>query len=334
MDIYSIADELNKKSKHYRIGNLQEFRKEIKSLDRKPINDIFSNKSISNEGWAFHTGGLDELQFNIGFEKKSSFRYGLAFSLQPNRSVPDVSILYPLIKKLNYLIRENPELFSSYKLWFFYNHDRSKTFPMSEIPTEWIQPGYFIFFGKKTPRSEINIQEILQTFDDMLDIYLEVQSNNQEIHSNTDAEQDEIFVFNTNKQNLVLTRPYSSVKRATNIEIRHSLIQQKLASELEKKYGSNNVGLENKLNGGKIDVVVKDKDKYIFYEIKTGNTARSCIRQALGQLMDYAYWPGKEIAEKIVIVGEPNLDAKSREYISFLSKRFLLPISYETIKID
>lgn len=334
MNIHSLAYELNSESKNYRIGKLQEYRKVIKSLGHKPTNDIFSDKSISNDGWAFHTGGLGELQFNIAFEGDTFFRYGLAFSLQPNRSIPDVSILYPRIRKLNYFIRDNPELFSSYKLWYFFNSNRSQTFPMTEIPVDWIQPGYFIFFGKHISVTEINKQDILQTFDDMLDIYLEIESNDKQLTINTTVANDNVFVFNADKQNFVLNRPYSTVERETTVEIRHSLIQQKLVTQLETQYGINNVGIENYLNGGKIDVVVKNKDKYIFYEVKTGNTARSCIRQALGQLMDYAYWPGIEFAKEIIIVGEPNLDTKTKKYISFLSERFLLPISYKSIKID
>jgi len=334
MNIFQIATAINEESKSYRIGNLQDYRKKLKNLDRKPTNDIFSEKSISSDGWAFHTGGLNELQFNIGFEEDNRFRFGLAFSLQPNRNVPDVSILYPRIRKFNYLFRDNPSLFKQYKLWNYKNSERSETFELTEIPSDWIQPHYFIFFGMEVSVNKINISEILKTFDSMLEIYLEIESDIDDYQIKIASNHNNDFKFSSNKQGLTLNRKYSTVERETNIEIRHSLIQEKLISELESKYGSENVGSENYANGGKVDVVVKINDKIIFYEIKTGNNARSCIRQALGQLLDYTFWPGKEHAQEMIVVGEPVLDSKAKLYLTFLSNKLSFPISYISISID
>jgi hypothetical protein len=82
------------------------------------------------------------------------------------------------------------------------------------------------------------------------------------------------------------------------------------------------VGLENNINGGKIDVVVKDNDGYIFYEIKTGNNSASCIRQALGQLFEYEFYPGKQNTKKIVVVGEPMIDGETNSYLNYLKNTF------------
>jgi hypothetical protein len=46
--------------------------------------------------------------------------------------------------------------------------------------------------------------------------------------------------------------------------------------------------------GTKIDVVLRRSAKeFWYYEIKTALSPRACIREALGQVMEYAYWPGK-----------------------------------------
>ena len=86
MTLPEIAIELNKRSKNYRIGELQEIRKQIKGLSKKASSDIFHKDSISDE-WAFHYGGRKEIQFNISFENEG-LRYGLAFSFETSRSLP------------------------------------------------------------------------------------------------------------------------------------------------------------------------------------------------------------------------------------------------------
>jgi hypothetical protein len=43
--------------------------------------------------------------------------------------------------------------------------------------------------------------------------------------------------------------------------------------------------------GTVIDVVVKMKNEYWFYEIKTALTPRACLREATGQLLEYGFGP-------------------------------------------
>ena len=92
------------------------------------------------------------------------------------------------------------------------------------------------------------------------------------------------------------------------------------------------MGTEINLNGTSIDLVVKDKGVYYFYEIKTASTAKACIRQALGQILEYSYWPGNQKAEKLVVVGAPSLDKDTTKYIEYLRNKFNLPIEYRSIR--
>ncbi|WP_116807315.1 hypothetical protein [Steroidobacter cummioxidans] len=82
-------------------------------------------------------------------------------------------------------------------------------------------------------------------------------------------------------------------------------------------------------NGTRVDVSVKDGDSYVYYEIKTGLSAQSCIREALGQLMEYSYWPGAQQAERLIVVGEATYDKDAKAYIKRLRTEFCLPIEYQ-----
>lgn len=85
--------------------------------------------------------------------------------------------------------------------------------------------------------------------------------------------------------------------------------------------------------GTKVDVVVRQGGDYWFYEIKTALTARGCLREAIGQLLEYAFWPGAQEPSRLVVVGEARLDKDGREYLSRLKERFALPIEYEQITV-
>jgi hypothetical protein len=175
MNIREIAHKINEESQKHQIGKLQDLRKEIKGLSRKASSMIFTDQTISNDGWAFHYGGRSELQFNIGFEDEG-FRYGLAFSLETSQTLPDIDLLLPKIKKLNTLIQEKPHVFSDYKMWYWQGGERSEIFDVRKIGSKLIQNGTFIFFGKLIEEDKLNYDEILQTFDDLLPIYKDVET--------------------------------------------------------------------------------------------------------------------------------------------------------------
>ena len=260
MDIGEIAELINDRSIDYKIGQLQNYRKRIKGYYKKATNKIFSPKSISDEGWAFHSGGRPEMQFNIGFEDEV-FRYGLAFSLEGSQSLPDVSILYPKIYKLNTIIREKPELFSDFYMWFW-SGIRSKNYKVKEIPCEWIHPKVFIFLGKQVDPKNIDVEEILRTFDMMFPIYLEVETEEKVPLSS--VYENLKFEFFPQEKSLVFNRAYTSIERETSIDIRHSIIQEKLYEKLVLEHGKENVSIENSYLGNRIDVVLDENNEYTF----------------------------------------------------------------------
>lgn len=117
-----------------------------------------------------------------------------------------------------------------------------------------------------------------------------------------------------------------------SVALRHNDLQKVLFNELCKEYGKKRVGTEIvNGSGGRIDAVVKTDSGYIYFEIKVGQSLQTCIRNAIGQLMEYSFWPNSQQAASLVIVGEPAPDNESRAYLNRLQKEFAIPISYRQV---
>lgn len=145
---------------------------------------IFTKRTIRvDEKWAFHDGGRHELQFNIGVETlangKDVFRFGVAFSLDPSQTLPDPpTVLHPAFKRFNAYAMKNREVLSSFKMW----HAKGGNRPQrgGSIPFDWFQFGNFIFIGRYFIKpmeriTDTDLFKVLDTFDKLLPIYLEVQ---------------------------------------------------------------------------------------------------------------------------------------------------------------
>lgn len=330
MSIREIAYQINTRANKYSFGELQDLRKEIKGLSKKASSKIFTNESISDEDWAFHYGGRKELQFNIAFEGEE-LRYGVAFSLEVSRSLPDVSILYPKVLKLNSLIRNETDRFTDYQMWYWKEGKRSKTKGVYEIPDNLAQEGTFIFIGKLISKENIDYDEILKTFDDLLYVYQEVETESGVQITQAPTTKTK-FEFSNKHKLLPKTSSYSTIEREINVDIRHSFLQEKLYHELVAVYGEDAVGLENHIFSNRIDIVVKlYEGNYVFYEVKTGNSAKSCIRQAMGQLLEYAHWGNSGFNAEMIIAGEFKIDKTTSDYLQHLKSHYKIPISYYCI---
>jgi len=142
------------------------------------------------------------------------------------------------------------------------------------------------------------------------------------------------FSFKARASKKVKTAKAMLSEKELDLDLRHNLIQEALSQRLATKYGEHNVSTEQPSGVGTvIDIVVKMKDEYWFYEIKTALTARACLREAIGQLLEYGFWPGAQEPTRIIVVGESPLDKEGQDYLSRLRKRFSLPIEYEAIVI-
>lgn len=330
--ISGIAYKINELSRSFQIGELQEIRKKLKGFSRRPGSEIFADASIS-EDWAFHFGGRKELQFNIGYEDEG-LRYGIAFSLEASRTLPDISLLFPKVLKFNQFIRENPQFFSKYSMWYYHNDKRSAIGPVVEIPANLLVTRTFIFIGKLIQEGDEAYPEILATFDELLTPYIYVEKEGTSgIIEYEKNNVEPTFTFDPKPRQLPQSKEYTLAEKSVNLEIRHSLLQAKLIELLGDEWGHDNVSAEQLIFGKKIDVVLRRNDEYDFYEIKTCGSAKACIREAIGQLMEYAYWPSAENAKTLIVVGEEPIDSQTAKYLEYLGDKFKLPIRYEHVSI-
>ena len=67
-----------------------------------------------------------------------------------------------------------------------------------------------------------------------------------------------------------------------------------------------------------------------FIEIKPANSARNAIRQAIGQLLEYAHFPAENKAQRLIVVSDAELSPSGDEkkYLSHLSKLYGISIDY------
>ena len=125
------------------------------------------------------------------------------------------------------------------------------------------------------------------------------------------------------------------VAKKRSMILEHNTMQRALYDLLKLEFGKNHVGCENcTCLGTRIDLVVKQDDKYRFYEIKTDPSPRVCLRQAIGQLLEYAFFgPGRPDQIELIVVGRRRLDKEGTEYLQLLNGRFGLAIKYETVNL-
>ena len=111
----------------------------------------------------------------------------------------------------------------------------------------------------------------------------------------------------------------------------HARMQAKLMTELQSEFGREHVCREQDF----VDVRVETPDSLIFYEIKTDLDPSAVIRQALGQILEYAYYPGRpgRPPDRLVIVGRSQLRPQDAEYLEKLKQDFRLPLDYRVVSV-
>lgn len=333
--ITSVAEEINMRVEGHPIGRLQQLRQELHGLPRVLTQKMFSGKSIFEDGgYAFHSGGRAEFQFNIGFETIESLiylRHGIAFSLQSSRNLPSIDPLVPKISRFNEFLQIHKEKFSDFRMWH-YDHGRSLTYALAPIPPENVKEGVFIFLGKLQQTHQIDFDLIIDDFNRLLFLYEYVEGA-EKFPALT--EPDKKFHFTPGCPLKPSKTKVSVAERQLDKLLRHNDLQRALHTHLSKQHGSDSVGVEQGTgNGTLVDVVLRLDGRFWFYEIKTGSSARACIREALSQLLEYSCWPGAQEAERLIIVGEPPLDKDAAAFLECLREKFSLPVYYQQLDMN
>ncbi len=77
-----------------------------------------------------------------------------------------------------------------------------------------------------------------------------------------------------------------------------------------------------------VDLRVTLPEQIMFFEIKTDSSAKRCIRNAIGQLFEYATYATEQKAHRWIVVGDPIPTADDLAYLNHLRNTFGLPICY------
>jgi|GEM_PF-631034 len=131
---------------------------------------------------------------------------------------------------------------------------------------------------------------------------------------------------------------HSREPKTIEITYLHKAISKNLTRFLKNKYGNKNVKAEHScgIGANKVDIVVNTVNEGMtFYEIKTYNSVKSSIREAIGQLLEYAMWPNKMKANQLIIVTQKHNDIEEvKKYFAHLRQRLRLQIYYQWFDIE
>jgi hypothetical protein len=188
----------------------------------------------------------------------------------------------------------------------------------------------FVCLGGHQPVDAVDVELILSDFDRLLPLYefVEGRADFPTVAEPTDS----FFMPGCTVKKDSTVANFSA--RILDVQLRHNALMRELHRLLSSKYGEENVGTERTTNGVRVDIVLRRSREYWFYEIKTALSARACIREALAQLLEYAYWPGAEEASRLIIIGEPPLDPEASMYLERLRSRFVLPLEYQQLDLE
>lgn len=134
---------------------------------------------------------------------------------------------------------------------------------------------------------------------------------NAEITSNKSKREDTVSFEICNA-----TRSYTPI---------HNIIQNGLKLILENCGDYKSVLLES----DHVDIkALTNNDEWHYYEVKT-STPRLCIREALGQILEYTHFNCHENVTELFIVGQYEPNEQEVKYISLLKQIYNLPICYQ-----
>lgn len=121
------------------------------------------------------------------------------------------------------------------------------------------------------------------------------------------------------------TLPYlRAAQDATVVDLAHTRMQTRLYESLCKDFGSHSVHFEDHF----VDLKVSNESDVIFYEIKTCTSVKQCVRQAIGQLLEYAAYPDQRRASKWIVVGDAMATDDDKKYLAFMRSAYGLPVFY------
>jgi hypothetical protein len=157
---------------------------------------------------------------------------------------------------------------------------------------------------------------------------------NKSVEIPMDADLPFSFIASGPNQNKKVQRVANSNFQSKEIKQLHRKIAAALYQTLLNNTAKSDISCDlSNTDGTYIDMVKKEGDQYTLFEIKTYTQLRKNIREATGQLLEYAFWTRNKKIKEITIVSEKKLDKKAEDYLNLLQNNFKLPLSYLHQKI-
>jgi hypothetical protein len=146
----------------------------------------------------------------------------------------------------------------------------------------------------------------------------------------------DIFEFEPNPdgefidEEISSTSNYVRQKKEIEIKLLHRQISKSLTKYLVSIYGNTNVRAEHPVRSSqkRIDLLVRTESQYYFYEIKTYPSAKTSIREALGQLLEYRFDTGIVQPVEMIIISHIPADDSIIRYMEYLRERYKIPLYY------
>lgn len=112
----------------------------------------------------------------------------------------------------------------------------------------------------------------------------------------------------------------------------HGVMQEVLRAELRAEYPNAEVRCE--VRG--IDLLLETSAERVFFEVKSELCTRRVVREALGQIMEYAYYRdhGDDRAVRLVVVGRSPATEDDIAYLTLLRAKFGIPIEYRQVYVN
>lgn len=306
----------------------------LHSIPRK----IFWKSSIKAD-YAFNKGGVGECQLNLGLDKGGHYlRYGIAFSYEPTQDLPNpVADLDPRVDKFNHLIINKPWLMNdlAYCYWEQASSANYRHFDAGPIPPEARRKNNFIFLGQCGALGEVTPADVLRLWDRLLPIWAYVEDTENERVTGNAPTREPSFIPSPPPRKPAQT-PRVEIKGSEFLRHQEHLdIQHVLYSRLVAEFGVGCVECEHRIpEVGFVDIAVSRASGMTYFEIKVDSDLKGCIRQALGQLLEYTHWGHPARSNKLVIVSRHPLDRRGTDYLEALRSYYQLPIDYMQITLD
>lgn len=126
----------------------------------------------------------------------------------------------------------------------------------------------------------------------------------------------------TIKSSGIIARPIERVAK-------HNEMSDKFLAFLKSLYGTEMVKRECiAYDSTRIDIVRRTSEGDIFYELKTYNFLEISLREALGQLFEYCFYPETKNAIKLYLVSNRTPEDDFLKYLNQLNKFIKIPLGY------